>query len=303
MTQYESILKDIAKIRRIYESNAYEKSDLHFLVDLLGNGFGDYYSAVPAIYLKGLKRIEAIANFENLLIKDGVVGLISFFSKFQTPPNDFKTKMYIPLKFSFLVPLSWRSKIVHFEYYFKNKENREKLFVYGSVGKFLNDTNSFKKKMKEITDSNKYKEIDVVLKTPLKLEGIDFDEVYGLGEVLNSIIDLGLNVKFRNAYDFNLANPSEYDLLQFDYENIIYFTSSFEEQLYQNGLVNILNSDLENEKIQLSNYHGLSIFNAKVDYANEDLASKIYSKVFNSEYDLHEIEVARLALKISLEKK
>lgn len=306
MTKTEKALKQIAKIRHLYDSHSYEKSDLHFLVDCLGTGFDDYYSEIPGIYLKGIKRISALKEFESLLVKDGVLGLFNFFSKFPVPENDFLTIFFIPHYLRYMVPEAWSKNIKLIQYYY-NAQMKKKLFLCGSVGLHLQDISSLDKAL----SVNEYEQIDVLLRIPFKVEGIDFDEALGLNDLLNLLNEIQqkskVSIKFKKENDYNLSDPKNYDFISVDSDEIISNTNVVEEKLYAAGSskINLFNciSTRGLEKISLSVNHGFHILEDNfITGEGMKIGKGLYEKMYESGKELHEIEVARLIKKLAHQK-
>lgn len=296
-------LKDIAKIRSIYNSSSYEREAFHFLVDIMGDGVQDFYSPLPAIYLQGLKRLTPIFDFEKLMILDGALGLTQFFTRFKEPENNLKTLLILPKSMAHLVPLSWKKNVNFFEYTFRGEKKRSKLLIMGTIGLGINNFSALQRDLKIILSLNEIEQIDICVRAPAKIEGIDFGEVFGFDDLLNVIGSVKSNhtrMRFRKEHDLANEDMRNYYYVNIDSTNVLYFSNSIEQQLYANGLLlaGTQNRDDQSDVgFEISLNHGIKLQNELEDNcygAGLNKAQQMFESVYFGGQGLSDLDVMKM---------
>jgi hypothetical protein len=92
----------------------------------------NYFSELNPSFIWDYRSIESMSTFPVILLRDGFYGLSYFFLKNTKPIENFSTLLCIPAKFKSLIPKSWESNTLLYEFDYKQKStDAEKAIFFG----------------------------------------------------------------------------------------------------------------------------------------------------------------------------
>jgi len=298
----EKVLEIYSILKTIYGNSNYDHTYRYLTDDLLGNWEKEYYGPIPSFLVGGLKNLSCLKEVDEILIKDGAMGVLRFFRTFSSPPKWLETQFFIKKSLAGLVPKEWNSNVKVFEDYFLDThKERESLVVHGVLAKGVCCFENFSNQLDQALKCKSLKNIHVIVRTPVKMEGyFDEDETYGLNEFLN-ILTSKTNGKIETTFykldDIEKIDFSKSLYLSIDNSDILHSGLSSEISMYSRGAVPVGYSETSSshEKVLFSECHGISV----VDYDLGDklvLLEKIETEYADSVNSYTDLDLANLLL-------
>lgn len=297
----DEVLKSYSILKVIYGSSNYDSTYRYTTDDLLGNWEKEYYSPIPTLLIGGLKNLGCLKELDEILVKDGALGVIRFFRMYPEVPNWFNTKFYIKRNLAGLIPKAWESHIVIYDDWFKGSEvSRNELVIHGVLAKGVCCFENFSKDLSSCLERNQIHKIHVILRTPVKMEGyFDEDETYGLNEFLNILmgkVESKTMVNFYKLDDIEKINFSNSLYLPIDSSGIVSSSLSSEVTMFSKGAIRYGETMETKQDVVFNENYGLSILGSEGIGAHRSKIEKIESEMASAVNSYTDLDIALLLL-------
>lgn len=297
----DEVLKSYSTLKVIYGSSHYDHTYRYTTDDLLGDWEKDYYGPIPNFYVGGLRNLGCLKEIEEIIVKDGALGLLRFFRTFPEVPSWLRTMFYIRNSLAGIVPVSWRNNIVVYEDHFSEAPlSRNELVIHGVLAKGVCCFENFEKSLVKCLKENEIHKVHVILRTPLKMEGyFDEDETYGINEFLNILMSKvkgSADVTFYKLDDIEKIKFSNSYYLPIDSSHVICSGLSSEITMYTKGAIRYGHVNKFERNISFNDNYGLSVVEKPSIGSHRPLIDRVESEMLTATNAYTDLDIALLLL-------
>lgn len=234
-----------------------------------------YFEANPS-YFYEYKNLLDIGRYPVVMLRDGFLGVLSFFFKYHTPSDDLDTIILVHRKFEKLVPRNWNGRVALYDIVPRSdipKKNNDSLVIYANpVAELLWDEDIktiFKRYAEPI---NRYKNVSCIFPTrTLSIYGKNKpsqDCSYNLLAQAKTMISSIVSVYPSFDIFMNVNKTAKFDFLNLDEAKIFNADNFVDHLLYSHGHQNMREFLTETEAhlgYNLSMGHQVRIFDCDVE--------------------------------------